>query len=159
MESIVIANYPNHIIIKAILVIVSVIITGAGLLYTFSRKYKDRKLNDPSNNKAPGSLDMQRYLLVFKIGLTMVGSFRYRDGANISYHCFGISLGDVIALPIIPLGCYDCEVFANISGDCPEWVFRGSQPWLLGEVISLYSRWFWFIGGFALISLLILLSQ
>lgn len=144
--------------INIILIIVSAVITAAGIVYSYTRKNKDRIILNP-NGKSPGSLEMYRYLFIIGLGSTMVGSFKYRNGANISYHCFVLSIGDVVVLPLIPLGCYVCENFTNISGDCPAWSFGGSQPWLLGEVLTLYSRWFWIVGGIASISLLIALCS
>lgn len=111
-----------------VLLVISIIITTIGLIYTYTRKNKDRRLREPNDNKAPGSLDMLRYLFIFTIGPTMVGSFKYRNGVNISYHCYSISIGNTIILPIIPLGCYDCEDFTNISGDCQHGALVDHNP-------------------------------
>lgn len=81
-------------------------------------------------------------------GLTMLGSFRYKNEVTISYYCLSL-----FWCPVIPLGCYECERESyNVIKSI--YTFGGKQPWMFSEVLALYSRWFWILGVSGIIAVL-----
>lgn len=122
---------------QILFIIICAALIGIGLWFKSNRKDNIRK-NIPFNYKSPGSLST-----VNGVGVTMLGSFTYKDGITYSYYFV-----TVLFLPLIPIECYACQQEGN------SYRFFGSQPWKAEEVLQIYSRWLWVVAAGLIISML-----
>lgn len=125
------------------LLIISVLLIVLGLVFKHncSEHPRKKRMLDGKKPNLLGSIN--------SFGFTMLGNFTYNDGVQISYYCLSVCW-----CPIIPLGCYACQVVSS-EGNSTTYVFGGSQPWKAEEILSLYSRWLWIV---ALVCAIILMG-
>lgn len=116
-----------------LIIICSAILITLGLVFKYQCHKRPRK-QKPFDGQKPDALGT-----INTLGFTMLGDFTYNNGLQISYYCLS-----VLGCPIIPLGCYACQVVES-EGNSTTYAFGGTQPWKAEEVLQLYSRWLWIV--------------